>query len=114
MQNITMFENIKPLDLQVTVIPVVTFLLLRPNHGGTLRITAGAYHLISSAYAQQKRMRQYIMCHKMCGLASSKTGGSGLMGATHHSVTGNPFSLTILQVKIVLLRYSKTKASGMT
>lgn len=114
MQNIAILENIKPLDLQVTVIPVVTFLLLRPNRGGTLRITAGAYHPISSAYAQQKRMRRYIICHKMCGLASSKTRGSGLMGAPHPSATGNPISLTTLKVKIVLLLYSKTKGSGMT
>lgn len=36
-------KNIKPWDLQVMVMPAVTFLLLIPNHGGTPRIIAGAY-----------------------------------------------------------------------
>lgn len=119
MMNISMFfvfENIKLLDLQATVKPVVTFLSRRPNHGGMLRIIAGPYHLIWSAYIQQKRMRWYIvcLCHKKCGLASSKILGSGLMGARHHSVTGNLSSLTTLKVRIVLLQYSKIKGSGMT
>lgn len=94
---------------------VIRFLLLTPNHGGMLRITAGTYRLIWLAYTQQKKMRQCIMClcHKMCGLASSKIAGSGRTGATHHSVTGNPNSLTTFRIRIVLLLYSVVDG-GMT
>lgn len=52
--------------------------------------------------------------HNMCGLASSEIRGSGLMGATHHSATGNHFSRTTFKVRIVLLLYSKIKGSGTT
>ena len=102
--------NMKPLNLQAT------FLSLRPNHGGTLRITAGAYRLISSAYSPRRRMRQCIMClgHKRCGLASSRIPGSGLTGATHHSVFGNPLSQATLTVSTAPLPYSKMGGSGTT
>lgn len=36
------------------------------------------------------------------------------MATSHHSVIGNPVSLTTLKVKTVLLLYSKTKGSGTT
>lgn len=54
----SMFENLDILDLQATVKRAVTSLLLRPSRGGTLRIIAGTYRPILSAYTQQKRMRQ--------------------------------------------------------
>lgn len=97
-----------PLELQAAMIPAVSYLLLRPNLGEKLRTIAGACFMISLAYTQPWRMRLCIMYlhHKMCGLASSKIPGSGLMGATHHSVTGNPGSLRTLLGRIVLLLYS--------
>lgn len=109
-------KHIKPWDLQVSVNLRVLYLLQTPNRGGTLRITAGAYRLIWLAYTQRKRMRLYLMClcHKMCGSASSKIPGSGQMGATHHFVTGNLYSLTTMSIGIVWLLYLKMQGSGMT
>lgn len=54
------------------------------------------------------------LSQKTCGLASLKIPGSGLMGACHLSVIGYLLSLTTLKVRIVLLSFSKIKASGMT
>lgn len=93
---------------------VFPLLLISPNHGGMHRNIAETYHLILSVYTQWRRMRQYVIQgQRKCGLASSKIAGSGLMGATHHSVIGSPGSQITLKIRTVLLLYSKMKGGGM-
>lgn len=104
------------LHLQTTMRAALTFLWPTENLGRMLKIIAGTYHLILSAYSQQKRMRQCttLPACKLCGSASSKIVGGGPTAVARPSATGGGLSPTTSKIRTASLPYLCMKESGTT